>query len=554
MILSKVRSLASSHGNRAKIAQAKEKTPTELEDFLEIRDYTGAIALLQFKFTEAKGEDVKAKEWLAYCHFHHGEHDKALKLYNELLETSDGDPMYHVYSAACLFYIGLYQDAEQAALKGPECPLQTRILFHVAHWNNDESKLMMYHNKLGDCAEDRLSLASIHYLRGHYQEATDVYKELLAENRDWLALNVYVALCYYHMDYHDVSLEILNNYLEVHPDSALAVNVKACNNFKLSNVKAAESSIKSLESAYGGPVENNLVHHNQVVFQNRDGALQVFLSLADVLPEAQLNLVVYYLQHGQAQQAYNTIKSLEPTSPQEFILKAVTLATYGQQLDLEDLIKHAQRLYQVVGTSASECDTILGRQCMASCFFLLKQFDDALIYLKSIKPYCEGQEDFLWNYAIAKAANHEYQEAQETLLKIENDCYQNDYLYKAWLAHCFIANGAACLAWDQYLRVKATEESFSLLLLIANESYKTSQFLFAAKAFDVLEKMDASPEHWEGKRGACVGVFQQVIVGKESKQSLKDVMTLLQTTSHLEAEHILRIIQKWAKENNFLSF
>ncbi|CAM6100501.1 unnamed protein product [Calypogeia fissa] len=523
MILSKARSLASSHGNRAKTAKAKEKTPTELEDFLEIRDYTGAIALLQFKFTEAKGEDVKAKEWLAYCHFHHGEHDKALKLYNELLETSNADPMYHVYSAACLFYIGLYQDAEQAALKGPECPLQTRILFHVAHWSNDESKLMMYHSKLGDCAEDRLSLASIHYLRGHYQEAIDVYKEILAENRDWLALNVYVALCYYNMDYHDVSLEILNNYLEVHPDSALAVNVKACNNFKLSNVKAAESSMKSLESAYGGPVKNNLVHHNQVVFQNRDGVLQVFLSLADVLPEAQLNLVVYYLQHGQAQQAYNIIKSLEPTSPQEFILKAVTLATYGQQLDLEDIIKQAQRLYQLVGTS-------------------------------SIKPYCEGQEDFLWNYAIAKAANHEYQEAQETLLRIENDCYQNDYLYKAWLAHCFIANGAACLAWDQYLHVTATQESFSLLLLIANESYKTSQFLFAAKAFDVLEKMDASPEHWEGKRGACVGVFQQVIVGKESKQSLKDVMTLLQTTSHPEAEHILRIIQKWAKENNFLSF
>ena len=30
-------------------------------------------------------------------------------------------------------------------------------------------------------------------------------------------------------------------------------------------------------------------------------------------------------------------------------------------------------------------DTIPGRQCMASCFFLLKQFDDVLIYLNSIK-------------------------------------------------------------------------------------------------------------------------------------------------------------------------
>lgn len=30
-------------------------------------------------------------------------------------------------------------------------------------------------------------------------------------------------------------------------------------------------------------------------------------------------------------------------------------------------------------------DTIPGRQCMASCFFLLKQFEDVLIYLNSVK-------------------------------------------------------------------------------------------------------------------------------------------------------------------------
>ena len=35
-------------------------------------------------------------------------------------------------------------------------------------------------------------------------------------------------------------------------------------------------------------------------------------------------------------------------------------------------------------------------------------------------------------------------------------------------------------------------------------------FLYAAKAFDVLERLDPDPEYWEGKRGACVGVFQQV--------------------------------------------
>ncbi len=54
-------------------------------------------------------------------------------------------------------------------MQGPQCPLQTRILFHCAHKTGQEEKLMECHQQLGDSFEDQLSLASIHYLRGHYQ-------------------------------------------------------------------------------------------------------------------------------------------------------------------------------------------------------------------------------------------------------------------------------------------------------------------------------------------------------------------------------------------------
>ena len=53
--------------------------------------------------------------------------------------------------------------------------------------------------------------------------------------------------------------------------------------------------------------------------------------------------------------------------------------------------------------------------------------------------------------------------------------------------------------------------------MIANDCYKTGQFYFAAKAFDVLESLDPGPEYWEGKRGACVGWFQRILAGKEPK-------------------------------------
>ena len=43
------------------------------------------------------------------------------------------------------------------------------------------------------------------------------------------------------------------------------------------------------------------------------------------------------------------------------------------------------------------------------------------------------------------------------------------------------------------------------------------QFYYAAKAFDVLERLDPNPEYWEGKRGGCVGIFQQIIAGHEPR-------------------------------------
>ena len=58
-------------------------------------------------------------------------------------------------------------------------------------------------------------------------QATDIYKRLLLENRDDVALNVYVAMCYYKLDYYDVSLEILAVYLQVR-DMVLCAAVTGC--------------------------------------------------------------------------------------------------------------------------------------------------------------------------------------------------------------------------------------------------------------------------------------------------------------------------------------
>ena len=52
---------------------------------------------------------------------------------------------------------------------------------------------------------------------------------------------------------------------------------------------------------------------------------------------------------------------------------------------------------------------------MAQCFFILKQFDDVLVYLKSIRPYFASDDDFNWNFGLASAAAQEFKEAEEGL-------------------------------------------------------------------------------------------------------------------------------------------
>lgn len=44
------------------------------------------------------------------------------------------------------------------------------------------------------------------------------------------------------------------------------------------------------------PFGKDLLEHNLVVFRNGEGALQVLPPLLDVIPEAKLNLIIYYLR------------------------------------------------------------------------------------------------------------------------------------------------------------------------------------------------------------------------------------------------------------------
>lgn len=81
-----------------------------------------------------------------------GEYRKAINIYDELLRKTDDDD-YHIFKACCYYALCLYDDAKREASKAKnESPLQTRLLFHLAHKKNDEKSLMQYHQKLSESA------------------------------------------------------------------------------------------------------------------------------------------------------------------------------------------------------------------------------------------------------------------------------------------------------------------------------------------------------------------------------------------------------------------
>lgn len=263
-----------------------------------------------------------------------GDYQQALAQYQELRKGQDAaEPDLDLNVAVCMFYLGLYEEAQQLMADAPHTPLKQRLLFHLAHKLGDDqqwAELLEQILEPTPSVEQQLSLASMHYMRAHYQEAIDVYKRVLVDNKDFLAINVYLALCFYKLDYYDMSQEVLEVYLSQHSDSTIAINLKACNRFRLFSGRVAEQVIKNI--ADNGTFGADLIRHNMVVFRNGEGALRVMPGLLNIVPEARLNLAIYYLKQGNIQEAHALMKEVQPTSPHEYILKGVVHAALGQQL------------------------------------------------------------------------------------------------------------------------------------------------------------------------------------------------------------------------------
>ncbi|XP_037892125.1 intraflagellar transport protein 56 [Glossina fuscipes] len=527
-------------------SNASKSAPPSLEEFIMKRDYTGAKVFLEFTLdSEEQDKQIIIEQWLAFCYFHLGDYQQALDQYQHIQQLEPAVEDLSLNRAVCMFYLGMYEDAQNLIEQIPNTALKLRLMFHLAHKFNNEEEVMNLLETFQLQVEDQLSVASMHYLRAHYQESVDIYKRLLLDNKDYTAINVYLALCFYKMDYYDMAQEVLDVYLTKYADSTIAINLKACNRFRLFSGRVAEQEIKNISD--NGTFGADLIRHNLVVFRNGEGALQVLPTLLNIIPEARLNLAIYYLKNGEVQEAHSLLKEMQPTIPHEYILKGVVHASLGQQLKSQEHIKTAQQNLHLVGSSTAECDTIPGRQAMASAFFLYGQFEEVLVYMNSIRSYFVNDDIFNYNFAQAKCATGCYKEAEELLTQINDIDMKNQHTYCMILAKCHIHCGCPELAWNIFITRNSSSEAFLLLQMIANECYKCGEFWVAAKAFDMLEKLDPSPENWEGKRGACAGVLYGLVTKYEKSRphnGIADVIGLLRDSSNPQAESMIKVIRK----------
>jgi len=117
-----------SRGNqqrRSSVGGARSKKQTKVptkEDFIKKRDFTGALALLEFQRRngdnmDSEEDEIECLMWIGYCAFHLGKYERAQEIYMELMGGDLGKcpPDAPLYLACVYYYMQMYKEASESA-------------------------------------------------------------------------------------------------------------------------------------------------------------------------------------------------------------------------------------------------------------------------------------------------------------------------------------------------------------------------------------------------------------------------------------------------------
>lgn len=523
----------------------KETNEQYILQAIEFRDYSSASTFIEFIRDELGQPYTKELAlWHGYSLFHLGEYTKAIELYQKLLEAEPDDNTIYLYIASCLFYSQEYDAAQEAAEKGPSCDYRTRLLFHIAHKRNDETQLFKAHSELIGTLDNQLSLAAIHYQRTNYQDAIDIYEKILQQHPDFLALYVYIAMCQFKLDQFQESNDSVDQYLAVNSDSAVGLNLKACDYFRLFSPDVAESQllqIRKFASASYNFVDS-LIQHNLVVFHSGEDGFTILPKLVDSLPEAKFNLALLYMMQNNCTEAFNLLQNFQPVDISEIVLRAIVILAFGQLNGDVNMIEESNSIFAEIGSMDVVKDTVPGRQCLATTKFIAGEYQETLRILDTIEQL-DSSDEFKYNKAMSLASLQRWMEAENYFLQVKNEYYKKEIFYVSWLCRCYIKNKKPESAWNLYQEATQTEDAKTLLQIIANDCYIEGFYYFSMKAYDVLAKFDDDATMREGMIASAVGVFRGVLSRKETPDKVVEVLSCL--ASEPEAQQVLNIIQNY---------
>ena len=529
---------------QATVSAPEDPNHPTIDKYIEHDDFSGAIAYLKFN----KHIPNQAM-WLAYCYFHSGQYSEALRIYENQIDTENPD-IITTYKACCLYALCDYKKCEEELVKISEntralSSLRTRLAVHVYYKLGDPVRMRPSQSRLSDTVEDKLCIAAVHFLEEKFDDAIATYRSILDVSPQCEAVHAYLAMCEYRQEAYDAALESIQRYLSFHPQSLTATNLKACCVFQLYDGPTARAELKRLANLATSSSlcnDHDLLRHNACVFTEGEGALTVFPPLCDHLTESRANLVCCLLRSGAEEEALRVARQMHAKQARDIAVKSAALAQFGVKRNRPELVKEAKTLLSTLSSGQKFADTLLGRQCAALFFLLERNFQDAVNYLQSIRPYLASDERYNWNLGIALAHSGDYAAAAKVFSLITDDNATS------WICRCLIRSGDAAVAWDMFDKLDSPEQGLTILPIIANECYSLGHYYYAMKAFDALERMDHSPQFWYGKRGAACGVFREAVLTRDGGH-LSEVIKLLSLSPGPEAGKIVAQIQKWAIEN-----
>lgn len=567
-------------------------------DHVENGDFVGALTVIG----EPRSNDEDNKSlWRAYCLSRLGQHAKAKEIYIDMLssgENNGGDDCgvsrntIMLYLSIVYCRLGDFSSAEELALAvdfgdkddgliRQESSLRVRILLHIAQRTRNETKVSEYRQQLTDSLEDALAAAAVDFsFRNRYEDAAVVYNKILARDGKELALSVFryvaicglalylppcltfspsrqfcSALCLFRQGSYEESLAAGDFYLQVEPESPFAVNLRACNMHHLCDDggKSALDLLTSQLPSHSSREPHPLISHNVVALKGGEKALSTWPKLLKSVPQARLNLALYYLMGGEVEAATDLMNEVEADSPQSHLVCGILHARRAETCacgeEQEDALELARHHFLSSGGASTECDTVNGRQSMASYLFLMNQFEDALHYLDSIREHQQEDDAYYWNRGMALCASGDYAEGLAALLKVSDESFKKELAYNMWSAKCHIELGNVDEAWECYLQAEDKDVSYEVLQLVANECYRRggNHLIYSARAFFELTRLDSFADFENGFLGACVGYFRHLVVAPgDDLQGIQEILDMMDSSVSPKVVKASNTIKNWA--------